>query len=214
MADQATIVQEPVLAPEASGSGPVVNSHNSLEQRVQRLEDAVAALQDTHLVEERLIERAQLLLHERAATAAPPPARPPIAQQVYDAARFTPLRPASPPVPETTLPELPPPTPSVLHRPWLLLDLAAELRAMAAMFFDRSYRTAWTTRAAVLVLVPAILLSHWWFPFAWVPVVGPLVDKVVDLGLAFFLYKALSREAQRYLDKSSGRGPKVYGSPS
>jgi hypothetical protein len=199
MADQATIVQEPMPAPEASGSGQVVIAHNSLEQRVQRLEDAVAALQDTHLVEERLIERAQVLLQERAGTAVNA-ARPLAAQQVYDAARFIPPRPAAAAAPAAERLELSPITPPPLvHRSWLLFDLAAELRAIASMFFDRNYRTAWTTRAAVLVLVPAILLSHWWFPFAWVPIVGPLVDKVVDLGLAFFLYKALSREAHRYL---------------
>jgi hypothetical protein len=205
MADQAIIVPEPVHVPETSDSVPVVNSHNSLEQRVQRLEDAVAALQDTHLVEERLIERAEVLLQERAGAASQPPPRPPIAQQVYDAGRFAPPRPAAPPAPEPLLLEPPPPLPPVLTRSWLILDLAAELRAMAAMFFDRSYRTALTTKVALFVLVPAILLSHWWFPFAWVPIVGPLVDKVVDLGLAFFLYKALSREAHRYLEKCSGR---------
>jgi hypothetical protein len=76
---------------------------------------------------------------------------------------------------------------------------------MFFMFFDRSYRTAWTTRIAVLVLIPMILLSHWWFAFAWVPLVGPVIDKVLNLALAFFLYKALSREAHRYLETAARR---------
>ena len=206
MAEPITIFQEPVLAPDEPNSRQLVTPSNSLEQRVQRLEDAVAALQDTHLVEERLIERAQNLLQERSGTPPPAPARPPAAQQMFDATRFTPPRPNATAATEPPAVEPPPPAPPpLLHRPWLLFDLATELRAMASMFFDRTYRTAWSTRVAVLVLVPMILLSHWWFPFAWVPIVGPLVDKAVDLVLAFFLYKSLSREAHRYMETTSGR---------
>jgi hypothetical protein len=205
MAEQAIVVQEPMHAPEASDSAPNNVPHNALEQRVQRLEDAVAALQDTHLIEERLIERAQNLLQERATGASAAATRPAPAQQIYDASRFPPPRPSAASAPAPPLLELPPPSPPPnLNRSWLLFDLAAEMRAMVSMFFDRNYHTAWTTRIAVLVLIPMILLSHWWFAFAWVPLVGPILDKILNLALAFFLYKALSREAHRYLE-TAGR---------
>jgi hypothetical protein len=120
---------------------------------------------------------------------------------MYDAARRT--VPPSKPLPRPEPPAADPLSlvlPSRVDRPWLLFDLFAELRAMVRMFFDIHYHVAWTTRLIVLVLLPAILLSHWWFPFAWVPVVGTLGDKLVDLVLAFAIYKVLSREAHRYME--------------
>jgi hypothetical protein len=58
---------------------------------------------------------------------------------------------------------------------------------------------AWSTRLTVLVLLALIFTSDWWFPLAWVHFVGWILVKVVDLALAFVVYKALSREAQRYV---------------
>ena len=54
-------------------------------------------------------------------------------------------------------------------------------------------------------MVALIFLSGWWSPLSWVPVLGTLIDKLLDLVLAFFVYKALSREAQRYLGVKSAR---------
>jgi hypothetical protein len=205
MAEQATMVQLPGLAPSGSNSGEASAVADSLAQRVQRLEDAVAALQDTSLVEEQVLERVQGLLRHGVEQAAPA-ALPGIAQHIYDADRFT------APLPTAALPaesafEGPPAAAPrrLLHRPWLLLDFFAELRAMVLMFFDMQYQTAWTTRLALLAIVPLIVLSHWWFPFAWVPFIGPVVDKLVDLALAFFLYKVLAREAHRYLETRARR---------
>jgi hypothetical protein len=195
MSERVTMIQEQALAGEGSESSEPGLPPDSLEQRVHRLEDAVAAIQDTRLLEARVLER---VLQESAKAA--PPARPPAAQQVFDSARFKPQRPSPPPVAAPVAPR-PASAPSLQQAPWLLLELAAELRAMCAMFFDRSYRTGWTTRLALFVLVPLIVLSHWWFPFAWVPIIGPIVDKLADLVLAFFLYKALAREASRYRNR-------------
>jgi hypothetical protein len=50
----------------------------------------------------------------------------------------------------------------------------------------------------VVVLLLLILFSRLWVPFAAVWVVGPILEKVVDLVLAFFVFKALNREAERY----------------
>jgi len=190
----------------ATGTREVIAPCDSLEHRVQRLEDAVAALQDTSRVEEHVLERVQGLLQARPDQAPAVSGRAATAQQMYDAARFTVAPPNAPPraAPALADPLAAPPA-RLLHAPWLLFDLFAEMRAMVLMFFDIHYHTAWTTRLIALVVVPLILLSHLWFPFAWVPIIGPVVDKLVDLALAFFLYKALGREAQRYLETRSGR---------
>ena len=69
---------------------------------------------------------------------------------------------------------------------------------MVRMFFEVRYHVAWSTRVTVLILLPLIFTSGWWCPLAYVPVLGPVVEKIVDLVLACFVYKALSREARRY----------------
>ena len=95
---------------------------------------------------------------------------------------------------------------SVAHMPWLAVDLYQEITAIARMFFDLHYKVGWTTRLLVIVLVPAILTSHWWLPFSHVPIIGELFDKVIDLALAFVVIKALSREARRYLQFRATQG--------
>jgi hypothetical protein len=158
----------------------------NLEQRVQRLEDAVASLQDTWPLEERVVQR----VTERLQGQAGPPTNA-VADKII----------ASPPTGPVLVTSPTPPSPafSLNRQGWLLVDALRELRAIVHMFFDVRYHMAWSTRLIVIVLLVLILLSHWWLPFGMVPVLGGVLDKVVDLVLAFFVYKALSREAQRYL---------------
>ena len=83
----------------------------------------------------------------------------------------------------------------------LLWELLVELRAIFCMFVDPRYRLGWRMRVGGLVLVIAIFTSSLWIPGMVVMkdwVIGTIVDKVVDLLLAWVLYKLLSREAQRY----------------
>ena len=83
-------------------------------------------------------------------------------------------------------------------RPWLLLDLVAEARAIVHMFFDPRYHLSWFARLAPLGLVALIFTSEWWFLGAKIPVVGAVLSKAVDLLLAFVLFKILGHEARRY----------------
>jgi hypothetical protein len=158
----------------------------SLETRVQRLEDAVAAMQDTHLMEERILER----LHDRP--------------EAHDRAQVK-IGPA--PVddhitadhpPATTAPVPPAPQPPAAPPP---MSALAELRAMVRMFFDVHYHVAWTTRLLTLILLALILTSYWWFPLSpnYLPVIGHFFDKTVAVLLAFILYRVLAREARRYV---------------
>lgn len=200
MAKRVTMLQtssepgEGVPAAEAPAHGA-----EPLEQRVQRLEDAVAALQDTRPLEERVVER----VSQRLGITPPKPEPEPEPRTEY---MVTAARRTSPPPPDGLSTQdvaavSPRPAPPVLLRhPWLLFDLLGELRAMVRMFFDVRYHVAWSTRVTVLVLLPLIFTSGWWCPFAYIPFLGSLVEKVVDLVLAFFAYKALSREARRYRD--------------
>jgi hypothetical protein len=78
------------------------------------------------------------------------------------------------------------------------------------MLVDPRYRMSWSGRFLPWILLCAILLSWFWIPFATllysVPAVGPLFGtllvKVVDLALAFVMFKILGREVARYRETS------------
>jgi hypothetical protein len=168
-----------------------------LEGRVQRLEAAVATLQDTQALEERVAQRVAARLEPTVAGEVDKKVA--ADQRVTGAAMMAAagdaLRAVATPVGQ-----------SVAHMPWLAVDLYQEITAIARMFFDLHYKVGWTTRLLVIVLVPAILTSHWWLPFSHVPIIGELFDKVIDLALAFVVIKALSREARRYLQFRATQG--------
>jgi hypothetical protein len=163
----------------------------SLEDRVRRLEDALAVLQGQRAAEPPVV--------------APPPVPPPQAV-------FVP----SPPVPP---PPSPPSTavlvdvgkrflgvasqvvPPAEHTGilWLLWDTWAEARAIVRMFVDPRYHLPWSARVLPLVVLGAILTSKYWIPGSSIPIVGDwLLVKLVDLLLAFLLFKWLGHEARRY----------------
>jgi hypothetical protein len=186
----------PTLTPDASdaparAAAPV----ESLEQRVQRLEATVAALQDTQALEQRIVDTVVQQLQGKVAAEAERLAgerlvseRRASATLMMSAAEKA-LRAASPLV-----------SPTASHASWMAVDMVLELVAIFRMFFDFRYKVGWTTRVLVLLLLPAILTSNWWFPGTNLEFlgIGRILDKLVDLALAFIMYKALSREAQRY----------------
>jgi hypothetical protein len=150
-----------------------------LDQRVQRLEAQVAALGDAKELEERIAQR--------------------VTERLRTSEQFTAKAPVTPGPAQADLPyEEPPFRPMPGHYAWLFVDMLADARLMFLMLLDRRYAMAWTTHLVVWLFVPAILLSGWWFPVAYFPILGPYLDKVLDLLLAFCVYKALSRETRRY----------------
>lgn len=156
-----------------------------LERRVQRLEEAVAALQDTTLMEERLLER----LGERAQVKVGPAV--PVDERITSEKS----------APAAAAPDVPP-REHILPPP---LSGLAEFRAMVRMFFDMHYHIAWTTRVLVIVFIGLIWTSEWWFLPAYVPVVGVILDKTFDIILAFLLYRVLAAEARRYVEYQAQR---------
>jgi hypothetical protein len=187
MIDRGPMIEDPATPPEEPPRGLPKRTSESLEQRVDRLEDAVAALQDTHLMEERIMDRVVHRLNRDHAGDS---------IGIVDAERRT-----SPPPRESeeSSPEAPPrPVPSVAAKPaWLFVETLAELRAMVAMFFDTRFRVGWGAYFSVLVLA-FVLVSSWLLPFSHLPVVGGPLDKAVGLILALFAYKRLHREVTRY----------------
>jgi hypothetical protein len=183
----------------------------SLEQRVRRLEEALPALQDTSQLEERVVERltkaappAQPLVAPVATPAPAPAAAPESASLLLDAGRR--LLPAAVGVihAEARAADAHARAGGQSVRPsWFLIDAYAEVRAMVHMYLDPRYRMTWVGRVVPWVLLAAILTSSIWFPVlpaaaSVSPFLGVLLMKPVDLVLAFFLFRILSREARRY----------------
>lgn len=185
--------------------GEAVNGHAHgevapLEQRVRQLEDAVAQLQDTDELEERVATRVTERMSRNVPVA--------VAQPAESGGVFSRLPRALLPLSVTTIdPARPSPAgPGTQPVGWrALLDLLPEFRTFWRMYVDPRYRLTWLARIVAPVLFIAILLSWWWLPFALAlqtlsGIVATLYVKAADLALAFFLYKALSREARRYRD--------------
>lgn len=167
-----------------------------LAERLQKLEKAMVELQDTQLLEDRIVERLKPRQEQiavtpengtKAATAAEPPA---LAAQPAPAAVQTPphVSPSPGPGPQESSP------------PWLIFDIFNEVRNMVAMFFDIHYRVGWMSRtiAGFLICVLIFLPESLWVPMYWIPGVYWVFINLVKLLVAFFVYKLLSREARRY----------------
>jgi hypothetical protein len=197
MAEPAVVWPDSASTP--STPEPPAAPPEPLEQRVQRLETAVAALQDTEALEERLVLRVSDRLQNKVAAEAERLAVERLAAErrasatVMMSAAEKALRSVSPLA-----------SPTAARASWIVVDVVLEFVAIYRMFFDFTYKAGWPTRILVLVLLPAILTSSLWFPgshFWWI--LGDVLDKLLDLLLAFIMYKALSREAQRYLQTRS-----------
>lgn len=167
----------------------------SLERRVHRLEQAVAALGDTQLMEDRVVERvAQRVeptqnggllsgasrLWKRGERKAAP-----------DSAGAAEPAPAPSPAPE------PPRAPSG----WLLTEFVHELRTVFRMFGDYRYRMSWAGRIVPVVCIIVAVLSY--FVVRMIPLVGWAIDTAIGIVLVIIVYKSMAREVRRY---SSGAG--------
>jgi hypothetical protein len=150
----------------------------SLEQRVQRLEDAVVVLQEA--AGKPQVKAGPAPRESDNIMAGNPQEKPYVSAP----------EPASTPRP-----------------PWLLVDILNESRAMVRMFFDIRYKVGWFTRLLVIILLAMIFTSGLWFPLAYIPWLGTPCDKILDVLLAFLTYKVLSREARRYRAAQNNQSP-------
>lgn len=174
-----TEIDSPTASPRKTdlGIGPDLAE---LEARVRKLESTVVAWQskngtetpsknDNHL-EERILAK----VSEQLKANIPPP-----------------------PPPEPAWRSEPPPMGS-MGRPWLLVDLLRDAQSVGYMFFDRRFSISWMTKGILLLILAAVLTSNWWCPLSWIPGVGWLFTKLIDIPLLFIGFKILTREAHRY----------------
>ena len=149
-----------------------------LEQRVQVLENTVAAIPDAKQLEERVTDRVVTRLPK--APSEPEPAAEPsfrdIALPIPSARTMT----------------------TVMQSSWMIWDLVADARTMFWMLMDRRYTKAWMTRLLALVLLGLIGTTGLWVPLSGIAIVGYWVDKLVVVVLTLALGVVLSRETRRY----------------
>jgi hypothetical protein len=171
-----------------------------LEQRVRRLEDSLAQLQDVRQLEDRITDRLTRRLISSGTNSG----------IVDQGARV-----ADPPRALTTPAMFS--HPSILHTDTsltahgLVLDMLAEARAMVRMYVDPRYNIGWFARLVPLAILAAILTSLIWIPGIhlmpeWV---AQVISKLVDLVLAYFLFKILIREARRYRETAPDLPPSL-----
>jgi hypothetical protein len=214
MTEQAPTADNPQPATGDAPRDGAAARVEALEGRVRRLEDALAALQDTRALEERVVERVAAKvgpgdpngLRESAGLIMEAgrhllPAAAGALAGGADAAEAHARAQAQPAAPG--------------RRPWLLFEVYAELRAMVRMYVDPRFRLTWQARLLPLVLLVAIATSGLWLPGndflnkITLNIVGTLYEKVVDLALAFVLFKVLHREVSRYRQSSPDLPPSL-----
>jgi hypothetical protein len=156
----------------------------ALEERVRRLEATIAQLQNTQPLEERITREVAARLESQVG-----PRSPNSSDLLLGAGKK--LLSAEPGSGTHRAPG---------RRAWLLADLWVEMRCIMRLLVDPRYRLSWETRLFVPLVILGFVLS--WFCLSGLLFVGPLLDKVIGLVLAFILYKILNREARRYRETS------------
>ena len=200
--------ETPVPAPPVATPLAIPAETGALEQRIRRLEDALAQLQEQRGLDTRIA----------AHPPTPPPTVPPSAAPVrpsstaglFDAGKRL-LGAAA-----NAVTQAPSPAPAAPHPSagsgilWLLWDTWAEARAIVRLFVDPRYHLPWSSRAIPLALLLLILTSKYWVPGSSIPFLGDwLLVKLVDLLLAFLLFKWLGHEARRYRQMSPDLPPNL-----
>lgn len=187
-----------------SGIRTEANGVAGIEQRLSRLEDAVAHLQDTRSLEERVVERLKDRLTRDKNTSIRD-----VTGVILDSSRN--LLPAvvANPLPAKEPSTEKPSTPRSMRRPWLLFELWAEARAIIRMYVDPRYQLSWSGRLIPLFLVAVILTSSFWIPGTSFTIIGPVFDKTLNLALGFVLFKILGHEARRYRETAPDLPPSL-----
>jgi hypothetical protein len=155
-----------------------------VDSRVRRLEEAVAALQDTHLMEDRVADRVVQRLKRLAG-------RENGSVVVESSTAIVPTAEATKSQSQSSFA---PPDPD---RPtWLLFDLWAEVRTFGKMLFDHRYPFSYSGRFGPICI--AFVYVFCWFFVSGMPIIGGVVERIIDIILAVLLYKIMSREVRRY----------------
>jgi hypothetical protein len=191
--------------PPAGGNG------DEMESRLRRLESAIAAIADTKLMEDRLLQKVM----DRVPPPAPPVATPapPVATSqagmLLDAGRAIlpgALNVVGNELKSATDPRNAQASNSVLApRMWLATDVIYELRSMWQMCFDHRFKPSWTVRIVPLTCVIIVIVNMLFLGGFF----GKVLEYVSLILLSMLTYKTLSREATRYRQETAHLPPRI-----
>jgi hypothetical protein len=180
-----------------------------LEERVRKLETAVADLEQSRLSEDAVADRVILKLRAMAGEPRVLPATPGVLLDDGESAALVVVpeapvaEPAPPPTPPATPPSgvvlRPPAPPAPEQRRWFFTQLWAEIRLIARMYFDPHYRVSRTTQLALPAILLLFAINYLVFAVTiTIPVVSPILERLVCIVLGVLAYKVLTRETARY----------------
>jgi hypothetical protein len=188
-----------------------------LEERLRRLEDALAQVADPKQIENRIAERvAERLASERPIPVAqiapaPAPQAPSVnipAGMILDVGKRLFTTTAGMANRATSTPEhSESAVMNGVRRTVLFFDMLTEARAIWCMYTDPRYKMSWAGRLVPLALALFLLTSAFLVPGAQLSVVGTFIDKLADLIPAFIFFKLLSYEARRYRETAPDLPP-------
>jgi len=184
-------------------SEPTSAREADLEDRVRKLETAVADRPDADAVADRVIAKLSALAGVRDGS--------PDSDRVLVLAPADP-HPLSPPPPKGAVLRPPEPPADPAQRKWLLAQLAADFRMALRMYFDPRYRISRTAQFALPGILVLLVFNYFFFS-AWVSItfLSPVTERLLAVFLAVLAYKILTRELARYrevLDYLARYGPK------
>jgi hypothetical protein len=87
-----------------------------------------------------------------------------------------------------------------VRRPWLLIDVLREIGVTFHMYMDPRYRVRRATQLMVPLIFGLFALNYAFFNLllTQVPVLTPILERLIGIILAVLLYKVISRETTRY----------------
>jgi hypothetical protein len=182
MTDQGAVPEESPLSTE----GTPLRAH-LLEERIARLEDAIASLQDTRQLEERVAQRLSIQLGTRKLATA----------TLIEDAVVEPRRAILAPARTVNGPVVSVPRSFSWRQPWMLLEALGEVRDMVRMYLDRRYRVSWLAKVVPAAGLAAMFLSWLFFSGTWFGV-GTIIDKSFDVLVVVVVYGLLLREVRGY----------------
>jgi len=164
-------------------------SYEDLEQRVQRLEDAVAALCDTQALEERLATRVTEHIAKKTQLAPSPP--PVAALAPHQTDEDSPYRGGVAQSVFSTMTS--PDTFSLLGEMWW------DIKSFWSMLRDPLYPMTWLARLIVLLPIAYVLWSTFaGFHNGVLGAIGYVIDLVLLCPFLYFPFKIWGRELRRY----------------
>ncbi len=197
------MTSEPAKVSKKTADSSSPSAPDSVELRIRRLEEAVAGLQDTRQIEDRVVERVSDKFDSTSG------------QRIRESSGFLAeagrhILPAALGLSSESFggSSTNAPGTAPARRAWWLFEAYDDLRSMVRMYFDQRYRRhmTWGAFLTPFVLVSCVLLVWFWMPTS-IPFVGwalAVLDRIIDVLLAFFAYKILSRELIRYRQMMAG----------